>query len=69
MYMNIKDIKQYNVEAIKSIYKEDLLESESHSNDYILNNYFYNHIYFNSIESSNDNFIKDISFKNLSFDG
>ena len=48
--MNIKDIKQYNVEAIKSIYKEDLLESESHSNDYILNNYFYNHIYFNSIE-------------------
>jgi len=48
--MNIKDIKQYNIESIKSIYKEDLLESESHSNDYILNNYFYNHIYFNSIE-------------------
>lgn len=43
-------MEDYNVEAIKSIYKEDLLDHDNINTNYVLNNYYNNHIYFNAIQ-------------------
>lgn len=45
-----RNLQDYNIEAIKSIYKEDLLESNLTNDNYIINNYLNNHIFFNAIQ-------------------